>query len=383
MLVICKATLPVLVIVTYCDAPDVPTASVPNDKFVAESVTGATGATPVPLNAMLCGDPLALSVIVIAAVCTPVAVGAKCPWIEQFAPTATLAPHVFANTNEDALAPVTPMLVIDSAVVPVFVSVTYCDPLISFTVTEPNDKLVVDKVTGGTKPVPLNAMLCGDPAALSVIVTAAVKAPLIVGAKCPCIVHSAPTARLAPQLLANTNEEASAPVTAMLEIVSATAPVFVNVTYCDPLIEPTFVDPNERLVADRVTGGTRPVPLSAMLCGDPATLSVIVTAAVNAPTAVGAKCPWIVQVAPAARLDPQLLPNTKDEAPAPVTAMLVIDNADSPLLVSTTYCDALAAPTVSLPNERLFADNETPGGGFSASVIISGTAIPLPVSHCP
>jgi hypothetical protein len=73
-----------------------------------------------------------------------------------------------------------------------------------------------------------------------------------------------------------------------------------------------------------------------MLCGDPVALSVIVTAAVTAPVAVGAKCPWIVQFAPTARLVPQLFANTNEDAPVPVTVMLVIANVAVPVLVITT-----------------------------------------------
>ena len=112
---------------------------------------------------MLCGDPAALSVIVTAAVSAPVAAGAKCPWIEQLAPTTKLVPQVFPNTNEDASPPVTAMLVIDSVAVPVLVIVTDCDPLSASTAVGAYEMLVADRVTGGTTPVPLNAMLCGEP----------------------------------------------------------------------------------------------------------------------------------------------------------------------------------------------------------------------------
>jgi hypothetical protein len=76
------------------------------------------------------------------------------------------------------------------------------------------------------------------------------------------------------------------------------------------------------------------------------------------PATVGAKCPWIKQLAPAAKLDPQLFANTKDEAPAPVKAMFEMANGDPPVLVKVTCCDALEAPTVSLPNDKLVADND-------------------------
>jgi len=63
----------------------------------------------------------------------------------------------------------------------------------------------------------------------------------------------APAARLVPQLLANTNEEALAPVSAMLVIDRAALPVLVMVTDCELLVEPTATEPKLRLVADKVT----------------------------------------------------------------------------------------------------------------------------------
>jgi len=100
-------------------------------------LTGAGGATPVPLNAMVCGEPAVLSVIMTVAFNGPAAVGAKCPWMTQLAPTARLVPHVFAKTNEDTFVPVTAMLVIEKAAVPVLVIVTDCELLDWPSSTEP------------------------------------------------------------------------------------------------------------------------------------------------------------------------------------------------------------------------------------------------------
>ena len=196
---------------------------------------------------MLCGEILALSVMVIVAVSAPDAAGAKCPWIEQLTPTARLDPQVLPNTNEDASVPVTAMLVIVTAEVPVSVTVTACDPLAMPTSTEPYERLAAESVTGGTKPVPVNAIVCGEVLALSVMVIVATNAPPFAGAKCPWMLQLAPAARLAGQLLANTNEDASVPVTAMLVIESAVVSLLVNATYCDALAAPTFTDPNAKL----------------------------------------------------------------------------------------------------------------------------------------
>ena len=88
-----------------------------------------------------------------------------------------------AKINCEALAPVTAMLVIDSAALPVLVMVTACNPLQVSTVVPPNAMLVGASVTGVEEatPVPVNAMLCGEPVALSVMVMAADSAPVEVG----------------------------------------------------------------------------------------------------------------------------------------------------------------------------------------------------------
>src|SRR5580698_10652428 len=129
-------------------------------------------------------------------------------------------------------------------------------------------------------------MLCGEPPALSVILMAAVSAPVAAGVKWPWMVQFAPPTTLVPQLFANTNEEASVPVTAMLVMVRGAVPVLVSVTDCDALVAPAFTEPNERLLADSdTTAGVRPVPLREIDCGEFAALSVILMAAVIAPAA--------------------------------------------------------------------------------------------------
>jgi hypothetical protein len=75
----------------------------------------------------------------------------------------------------------------------------------------------------------------------------------------------APTARLDPQLFANTNEEAFVPVTAMLVMATAEAPVFVKVTLCEALVSLTPSSPNERLVDDSDTVGAPPVTVTVTM----------------------------------------------------------------------------------------------------------------------
>jgi hypothetical protein len=85
------------------------------------------------------------------------------------------------------------------------------------------------------------------------------------------MVQLPPAVTLVPQLFANPNDDASAPVTAMLVMVRGAVPVLVSVTDCDALVDPTFSLPNDRLVADSDTAfGVKPVPLRRILwLGDP------------------------------------------------------------------------------------------------------------------
>jgi hypothetical protein len=95
------------------------------------------------------------------------------------------------------------------------------------------------------------------------------------------MVQFAPATRLDPQLFANTNADASVPVTVMLLMSRVALPVLVKVTLCDALVDPTCTLPNAKLVADNETVvAVTPVPVSAMDCGEPVALSVMVTVAV-------------------------------------------------------------------------------------------------------
>ena len=211
--------------------------------------------------------------------------------MEQFAPAAKLVPQLLANTNEEAFVPVTAILVIASVAVPVLVKVTDCDAVELPTGSDPNDRLVADSVAPGPRPVPVSATFWGEPPALSVMMMAAVNAPVAAGSKCPWMLQFAPAAKLVPQLLANTNEDAFVPVRAMLVMDKVALPVLVKVTACDAVAVPTAEEPNDRLVAESVAAGPRPVPVSATFCGDPPALSLMVMAAVSAPPVVGSKCP--------------------------------------------------------------------------------------------
>ena len=86
----------------------------------------AAGAVPVPVSDTLCGLPAALSATLTEALREPVAWGVNVTLMVQFAPVATLVPHVFVWLKSPLLAPATVILLIVSDALPVLVSVTAC-----------------------------------------------------------------------------------------------------------------------------------------------------------------------------------------------------------------------------------------------------------------
>ena len=64
-----------------------------------------------------------------------------------------------------------------------------------------------------------------------------------------------------------------------------------------------------------------------------------------------------MQFAPAARLVPHVFEKTKDDASAPVTAMLDMAIEAPLVFVKVTDCELLCTPTARLPKERLVAES--------------------------
>ena len=86
-----------------------------------------------PVKLTLCGEPVALSLMLIDADRGPDAVGVKVTEIVQLAPAATLLPHVLVWWKSDALVPVTPTPVMDSAALPEFETVIVWATLVVLT----------------------------------------------------------------------------------------------------------------------------------------------------------------------------------------------------------------------------------------------------------
>jgi len=118
-----RAAVPEFVSVTVWAALAVPTVSRANVRLVGESVTAAavtTGATPVPVNVTVWGDPVALSVILTVPVRLPAPVGVNVTDRVQIPPAEMLEPQLWLT----AKSPEATIEARVNAALPEFVSVT-------------------------------------------------------------------------------------------------------------------------------------------------------------------------------------------------------------------------------------------------------------------
>src|SRR5208282_1478582 len=96
------------------------------------------------------------------------AAGVNVTLIAQLAPAAIELPHVFVMEKSPALAPVTAMLVMLRARVPLFVRVTDCAGVEVPSNWLPKVRVLAERPTPAAAPVPVRFTVCGLPAALSV-----------------------------------------------------------------------------------------------------------------------------------------------------------------------------------------------------------------------
>src|SRR5579871_3556886 len=108
---------------------------------------------------------------------------------------------------------------------------------------------------GGKTPVPLSAMVCCPPGALSVIVNVAVRVPEPLGENVTLIVQELLMPSDVGQLLVWANSVTFAPEMAKLLIVSGAVPVLVSVNACAVLVVWTFWLAKVRLVGLSVAAG--------------------------------------------------------------------------------------------------------------------------------
>ncbi len=113
---------------------------------------------------------------------------------------------------------------------PTFVMVTPCEGLVVPTSWLPKVSEVGETLTVGATPVPLRPTVCGLPAALSLMLSVALRVPVAVGVKVTLIEQLPPVATDVPQLLVWAKSPGLAPVREMPLILSAPLPVLLRVT---------------------------------------------------------------------------------------------------------------------------------------------------------
>ena len=231
----------------------------------------------------------------------------------------------------------TETLVMVSAAVPVLVNVTLCAALVVLIFWLPKLKLEVESVTAGCVPVPVRFTLEKLGVPLSVKVRVPVWEPVDFGVKVTLTVQLAPTARLAPQLVVS----AKFPYTLSAVMLIDAVPTFVSTTAAAALVVLTICPAKLRLAGEVLGAPWTAVPLRATDTKPGAPLSLMVTEPVSVPAAFGVNVTLMLQLAPAARLAPQLLVSAK----APETLMLVMLNAAVPVLLRVTFCAALVVET--------------------------------------
>jgi hypothetical protein len=140
----------------------------------------------------------------------------------------------------------------------------------------------------------------------------------------------------------------------------------------------SVADPPDELIVSELDDGDSvtvvPVPLRDTVCGEPEALSVIVRLPLRVPPAVGANVTEMVQLAPTATLDPQVLVSAK----SPEAAIDVMLRAVVPLLVSVTVWAALVEPVFCAAKVRLVGENAATGSG-GRLIVYEAIAVALAV----
>ena len=90
-------------------------------------------------------------------------------------------------------------------------------------------RLVGERLTPGAVPVPLRLTLCGLLPVLSVMLSKAVRLPVVEGVNNTAIVQCLPAARELAHVLVSAKSLALAPASAMLEMLKAEVPVLLRV----------------------------------------------------------------------------------------------------------------------------------------------------------
>lgn len=228
--------------VMLCAAVLDPRAALPKETLAGLAVT--TPLVPKPDTAMVCGLLLSESVKFKIAVRVPVAVGPKRMFALQLVAGASVAPQVLLKTvKSPGFVPLKVRLPILIAAPFPFVKVTVFWPLLLPIATAAQVRLAGEtELAPPDDPEPERGTICGLLVAESTKFRLAVRVPAAAGLKIIVTVQLAETARVPPQVLAETTKsDALAPLmdTLLMEI-DELGP-FARVTVCGALLVPKLV----------------------------------------------------------------------------------------------------------------------------------------------
>ena len=138
------------------------------------------------------------------------------------------------------------------------------------------------------------------------------------------------------------------------EMLKPIFPRLVSVTVWVPLVFTGWL-PKVTLAGEKLT--SVPAPVRDTVCGLPGALSVIVNVPFNVPRPDGLNLTSKWQLAPAARLDPQVPLSRKFG----LAAMLAMSSGATPVLLKVTPCDVLVVLISCVPKLRVVGESETTG----------------------
>ena len=142
-----------------------------------------------------------MSEMLTAAVRVPAAVGVNVTLIVQLLFAATELPQVFVSAKSPGLVPVMLRLVMLKLVLPVLLSFTLCAGLVAPTFSLAKVRHEGERLTWLERPVPVRLTVCGLPAALSEMLSVAVRVPAAAGVKVTLIAQLLFAATELPQVL--------------------------------------------------------------------------------------------------------------------------------------------------------------------------------------
>lgn len=204
-------------------------------------------------------------------------------------------------------------------------------------------------------PVPVSATETVAGLPLVVMLHVALSEFVVVGLKSIDAVQLAEAARLPPQLPpVMAKSPPLGPDIAPVPRVTAPDVPFLMVMVCEVLVAPSLTVPNGKVVGDAVTAPPlAPVPESPTVRGVGLLLEVMLHPALSADVVVGANVTNAVQLADAARLEPQVVDAMAKSAMfAPVMLSVLRVTELAVEFVTVMVCELLVWPSVTVPKDN-------------------------------